>query len=648
MGRGRFISGRTLILLVLSLGLLTGITACKRSDPAVGVLEINRDLPIVSNGVLRLGVTLNPGTTTGRDLLGGNLLVNGSFDLAPRLAVSLHSQDTTVTTPNGFRQFYPLPEIIYGWTGSDPRVMMVRRDEGVSSGDLPSSLYLRVSEVTREGFKLLHDLTPIAVRKHDHFFFRARIRGVGTTMTAEMVRDSIGGAIISDRVTFRPVSEWTEVSGELRIRVPSDSAFLRISFLQSSPSDSTAYTGRRTSFFADIDDARLTVGESAVLDSLVTALRPYYIRFPDGLTSGGFYPGTYPLHDTSANERTSIWTNTGYEYTGDFSLEDFLKLSGRAGAQPILVENAGITNAGAGRRYEDIALLPDRVKYYEQVLERAHTDSLLLQVGYDMPSVDYPKRFREMTILFEKDSVTPFLLSGGVLVSDDPTDYSDYVADFVLPPLSSPSFIKSIPPLLRTSFTQNQPLMLGEVHFAPAGEEGRFLPAFLLRVAFLIEAEKHADALKGLSLYPLLSEKKSEMPVILVKDGRYLPTALYRYSKAFVAMSGSEIRSLDYDELHKSGLYASLTSDREESHFFLKVANTTRHPLIYDLKVLATNRPALSSIEIVRFSPHGLTTDTMPDPYLDYDVTRETLKLPLRQKKKITIGAFEAIIFHLH
>lgn len=639
---------KILTLLFLS---LVGLSGCLESTTAVGVLEINRDLPIVSNGVLRLGVTLNPGTTTGRDLLGGNLLVNGSFDLAPRLAVSLHTvADTMVTTPNGYRQFYPVSEIGYGWKFSDPgKTGIIRETQKDGEG---GSSFLRSSGLRGDTVRVIHSLRPFSPSAGDRYFFRANLRGRNSRITVEFVQDSLGGKSLSNKVTFVSGEMWREVRDGLSLRAASEKAFLQITFEASDSSfsstelDGTSAPHAQGNSFADLDDVRLSQSEVGGLDNLISALRPYYVRYPDGLTSGGFYPGTYPLHDTPQNERKSIWTNTGYEFTGDFSLEDFLKLSGTVGAQPILVENAGITNAGAGRRYEDIALLTERVKYFEAVLKRARTDSLLLQIGYDMPSVDYPKRFMDMAGQFEKDTVSPFLLSGGLLVPPDSTEYSDYVADYALPPLSSPSFIDIIPQKLRSSFSQPQPIMLGEVHFAGSEQPHRFLPAFLLRAAFLIEAEKHTDALKGLSLYPFLSEKKSETPLILVRGNKYIPTPLYFFCRSFAENSGTEVRSMDYTTLLKSGLYTSLTSDKAEENFYLKAANTTRHPLTYDLRVLATNRTPFKAIEIIRFKPGGIPLDKLPDPYVDYGISRERIDLSVEQKTKITIGAYEAVILH--
>lgn len=631
--------------------LLMGLVGCVRSNPAVGVLEINRDLPIVSSGVLRLGVTLNPGTTTGRDLLGGNLLVNGSFDLAPRLAVSLHVEaDSTVTTPNGYRQFYPLPEMAYGWKFSDPRKTAVLRETGQEERD--GSFFLHTTDLEGDTVRVLYSLRPIAQKRGARYLFRAKLRGKKGRMTVEFVRDSIGGKRLSNRVSFSPGADWRDVTGGLSVEEASERAFLQFTFesrtgeASDSLSSKAGVRNRTGSAFVDIDDVRLSAPGRSGLDSLILGLSPYYLRYPDGLTSGGFYPGTYPLHDTPENERKSIWTGTGYEYTGDFGLSDFLKLARVCGAQPVLLENAGITNAGAGRRYEDVALVPDRVKYLEQVLKRAGTDSLLLQIGYDMPSRDYPKRFRDMASQFEKDTVKPFLLSGGLIVPPDGSEYSDYVADYALPPLSSPSFIDYLPPRMRTSFSQPQPIMLGEVHFAKSGATRRFLPAFLLRAAFLIEAEKHADALKGLSLYPFLSEDKREMPLVLVRGGDYLPTALYLFCRAFKENRGAKVRSLDHTALLKDGIYSSLTSDDEEANFYLKAANTTRHPLTYDLKVLATNRDPFGEIEITRFSPAGISTDSIPDPYIDYTMSRERITLSFNQKTQITIGAYEAVLLH--
>ena len=646
-------SYRSLQLSLLSFLLLLPLllSGCLEETPPVGTIEINRDLPELSSGLLHIGVTLNPGTTTGRDLLSGNLLVNGSFDLAPRLAVSLHASDTTVTTPNGYRQFYPLPEHIYGWRRSDDQKTEVLRDK--LREEEGGSFYLRASGLRGDTVRMLYHLKPFAVKAGDRFTLTAKLRGGHSRVTAAFVRDSVGGEIVSETRSFIASEAWRAVEGTVALRQAADSVYLQLTFESydgAIDSDTIPASFRRNTgnAFADIDDLFLSREGEGSLDSLLSALRPYYIRYPDGLTSGGFYPGTFPLHDTIPHEKVPVWTSTGYEYTGLFSLENFLSLASETGAQPILLENAGITNEDAGRRYEDVALVPERVRYYERVLRRASTDSLLLQIGYNMPPFDYPKRFGDMVKLFEKDTVTPFLISGGLLASPEGEAYSDYVADYVLPPLSTPDFIEFVPEGLRRTFTQTQPIMLGEVHFADSGDEGQYLPSFLLRAAFLIEAEKYAEALKGLSLYPLLSEDSDEAPLILVRDNSFISTPLYHFCRAFPDFSGREIRSLDYKGLKDAGLYASLTSDPEGENFYLKAANTTRHPLTYRLKDIGTGTEPLRHLRILRFSPVGLSPEAPPAKGLSYRFSEEEREFPFGRETSLTIGAYEAVLLHLY
>ena len=625
---------------------------CADRSAAVGFLEVNRDLPSLSSGELSLGITLNPGTTTGRDLLGGNLLVNGSFDLAPRLAVSLHvTGDTTVTTPNGYRQFYPLPEVAYGWKLSDPAKMAVveeKKGVGKEVADQSSSHHLRSGNLRGDTLRLLYTLRSFAVRPGDRFSFSGKVRGRGSTVWVEMAADSIGGKVLSNRLLYSASDEWRTVSGDLSVYTASEKAFLRLT-IEDLPQPAIRDSVRRSHGIAvvDLDDLRLSRPDTTSLSRLLSALSPDFLRYPDGLTSGGFYPGTYPLHDTPDNEHAPLWTSTGYEFTGDFTLEDFLRLSRETGARPILVENAGITNEDAGRRYEDIALVPDRAKYYETVLRRAGTDSMLLQMGYDMPANDYPRRFSEVAEIFRADTVEAHLISGGLLVPEDGTAYSDYVADFALPPLSSPSFVRHIPARFRSSFSGPQPIMLGEVHFRDNPREGRFLPAFLLRAAFLIEAERLSDALRGVSLYPLLSEEREEYPVLLVRDNSYLPTPLYHFCRAFLSNRGTLIRQMDYAGLEKNGVIASLTSDRSEKEYFLKVANTTRHPLTYILRVQGTNREPVNEAVVTRFSAGRLPLRRKPDPFAEFRQTADTLSLGLHGSAQVTIGAYEALIIHI-
>ena len=638
--------------LCIGLAWALAVVGCTRPDPVIGVIQINRDFPIVSSGLLRIGVTLNPGTTTGRDLLDPNLLINGSFDLAQRLAVSLHTpEDTTVTTPNGYRQFYPLPEQLYGWHRSDDSRINALREK--LNGEEGGSFFVRVSGI-REDTLRLGSIRPIkGLLEGAVFHFRGRIRGRGSAVKVCLVRDSIGGTPVSNELVFVAGEGWRPVEQTLRLFRATESAYLQLTFEPQAVTltgDSlTPGRSRRSgaSPYLDLDDLFLSREEVGSLPEVLMGLDPDFIRFPDGLTSGGFYPGTFPLRDTPQNEHIPIWTSTGYGYTGVFGLKDFISLADSLKAQPILIENAGFTNAGIGRRMEDLALLPERVRYLERVLERADADSLLLQIGYDMPSSDYPGRFREMTRIFERDTVSPYLITGGMIVPPDGTEYSDIVADLALPALTSPDFMGYIPEALRSSFSQTQPIMLGEVHFTEGDPASPFLTSFILRAAFLIEAERHADILKGVSLYPLLSELQSESPLILVEENAYTPTPLYRYLQDFIHTRGSEVRQIDNKSLYESGIYGSLTSDHEETHFFLKAANVTRHPLTYLIKSTGTKKPSFSEARITRYMPVGLSPDTRPERSIPYTVSQDTVRLSIKQSFPLTIGPYEAVIVHL-
>lgn len=99
-------------------------SSCTSRTPPVGVILIDTDLPALYEGKQAIGITLDMGNE-GKDMLSDNLLLNGTFDLAPRLPHAHHNPtQQTVTTPNQYTTYYPLPQNLHGWQPLTPNITL--------------------------------------------------------------------------------------------------------------------------------------------------------------------------------------------------------------------------------------------------------------------------------------------------------------------------------------------------------------------------------------------------------------------------------------------------------------------------------------------------------------------------------------------
>lgn len=628
-----------IILLILIL------CSCESTPPPVGTIVINSDLPQSATGKLRIGLTLNP-TSRGRDVLTANLIVNGSFDLAPTLTNCVYDySNQTITTPNGYTTFYPLPQYAYCWhlDGGKGEVKQLL------SSEINRSCYYSVVLNLKDSitYATLQNNTPISIKRDQEFTFTASLRAPNSTIRAFLV-SSDPMRVVSDLITIRPHADWDQFNATLTALDNLDSAYLRVQIL---PLQSLLTTDTlelpRTSTVADLDNVSLTTTERYSLARLLEPLRPYYLRFPDGRTANGFYPGTYPIHFTeSPLDPAPIWTIRGAEYTGSFSVRDLLSLAREIDSQPILVENAGITDVSAAQRIEDIALIEKRSEYLKQVSRSARYDSLLIQLGYRMPTDEYQRRFSAIESSFIADTLSTNFISATWLTNSN-QPYSDYICDFALPDLKSPNFSEYLPDEALRFYSQPQPFMLGEVHFASSDDLDHYIPPFTLRAAFLIEAEKYAHLIRGLSLYPLISQDIRDMPILLMKGGVYHPTPLYTYLLHFPEYSGTQIRTVQKKSYGDDGLYASLSSTKDNTVFFLKLANTTRHLLPYTIQMEGKGFKA-TEYSALRFRPITSTTVADPRQLDDFTVVEEKKKVPHPQKQlTITLQPFEAVLLEI-
>ncbi len=613
---------------------------CESTPPTIGTLVVNSDLPYTATGTLKIGLTLNP-TSEGRDVLTKNMIVNGSFDLAPTLTNGKYDHTAkTVTTPNGYTTFYPLPDYVYPWVLCGGKGF-IRVD--TKSNKTNNHYYtITIAQKDSISFATLENKTYFKVKKGQSFRFKAHLQSDNCSLRACLVSLS-PNRVISNLTNITPHGDWNDYQTTLTALEDQDSVCLRI---QTIPSMISMGNSSHIEPSIDIDDVWLEPEKRISLDKLLKPLSPYFLRFPDGATANGFYPGTYPLHFQGSHpDSVPIWTIHGAEYTGSFSARDFINLSRAICAQPILVENIGFTDPSAAQRIEDIALVTKRAEYFKHIFQVAQYDSLLLQLGYNMPAVEYQKRFTAIEKSFIEDTLRTNFISGTWLTNDK-QPYSDYICDFALPVLLSPDFSSLLPPDALQLFSQSQPFMLGEVHFASSLTLDHYIPPLTLRTAFLIQAENYAHLIRGIALYPLISPNMEDMPILLLEGGDYRPTPLYDYLYHYGEYSGEILRRIEKDSNDDNGLYTSLTSNSDNSIFFLKLTNTTRHPLPYTIQMKGKDfRP--TKYKALRFRPESPTT--VGDPRLMNQFLTVEEKGKVKKKRLfLSIQPFESVLLKMY
>lgn len=566
--------------------LVMGLVACSSYTPPVGTIVIDTDLPYLHDGELPIGVTLDMGSE-GKDLLSTNLIVNGSFDLAPRLRDGFYNtQKHTVTTPNKFTTYYPLPQYLHGWDVLRGNVSLV---SGQTSPELPPSHQLLLSITGREPeVKIQHTGFPLSIRPGDRLQFtcKGRTNG-GVKVMLQLVDDSL--KVVSDQVELAGLgAEWSEASAIITAKDSLPDASLLITASLSSGEEGRYFLDDEGNWhsvpsYIWLDDCAFFVetlqtkdGISTELHQLLSAFSPEFIRFPGGKTANGFYPGTYPLHLDSL-EQTPFWTLPGAEYTGSFTYHHLISLAKSLEAVPVLLTNFGMTDPSAEQRIEGLQLIEKRAKYIAELYTSGSSD-LIIQPGYNLTSDEYQKRFQLLLHFLAKDSVTPNLITGGALTPNQ--SYSDFTTDLALPPLEEPSLHHYLP-APDSAFYLTEPLVLGEVHFAPLDSSSYTRSQLIQRATILLQAERFSGALQGITLSPLLASPKSGvLPLIYYHAARFEPTLLYNFLQYYQTWRGSQVRHVSITPATKS-LHISLTSDPEGDNFYLKVVNSTRHPLPY-------------------------------------------------------------------
>lgn len=606
--------------------------------PSVGVLELNGNLPIIAESDLRLGVTVNNGTGE-RDLLAENLLLNGNFDLAPLLEHCSYSERTRqLTTPNGYSLFYPRVSNGYGWSVSEGEIQF--QEDEHQNGSVLFSPQLKAPSI-------LHaSKSPLPLHRSEELEITAELSGINVEVELSLISDTITKRPVSKIEILRPntrINRWEKIRKKLIGITEADSSYLQIKV---SKIDSLGGS------FLKLDNVSIHKSKTDLHKSLqyhLSLLSPHFLRYPEGRIANGYFAGSYPQHSCIRKLPLPIWTINKSEYTGLFTLYDFIRLSKEVGAQPILIENSGITSRSALSRIESSKKASEIVTYLSHLFKQWKDDSLLIQLGYKMEGAEYVNRFKEIETGLKKSGfLSPHLIAAGWLANEQKKEYSDYINDFALPPLKSPDFTQYLSPSSLNLFYQHQPLMLGEVHFASPTMQERFMPRFLLRAAFLIELEKYAYLFQGTSISPLISEDPHKEPILLFRNNEFFPTTLYYYLRFFKLYTGEVLRSIPATggNSRAKGLYVSLTSDKKGTEFFLKVANTTRHPLTYTLQLEGENLKQ-RFLHIVHFSPKASVTTSQADKLNEYIIFTSTQKLGKRASKIThTFNPYEVLLMH--
>lgn len=615
--------------------------SCQSHRPPIGEIVIDTDLPPISDVPLAVGLTLDVGSD-GKDLLSPNLLMNGAFELAPLLSDCHYASETrTLTTPNGYATFYPIPEQLYGWSGRSGEVSL-------SSGrtfykESSHYLTLRPKDTDSIPCRIFATGYPLEVRKGEEYRLSCFISSDLAELRLSIVRDTLTQQPLSAPQTLRGDVYWSRKEIRFSITEDADSAYLMLES-KPLPREEGAFPYLQPRGYVSVDELWLTSSSESSgprsalppqLLSLLKRLDPDFVRFPGGRTANGYYSGSYPMPHYGRPDTLALWTINGAEYTGHFGLPQLIEVSEALSARPMLIANCGITDPTARPSYEDPAKIEDRAKYLARI---AVSTNLLLQIGYDMSSEEYKRRFHLYAAKIGQDN----LVAASSLV-DSTAHFSDYVYDLALTEISKPHLLGLLPPPNRSLQTQRQKLMIGEATFADPRQLEHFLPPLAQRAAFLVEAESYTPLLEGVGISPLLSTSADKSPLILVRGAHYHPTRLYDFVKSFVEARGEYVHQIEGDK----DICLSLTSDADRKRYYLKVVNLTRHPLSYTVSIKGQEQ-SFNHVTMTRYAPTVSSTTSDLSDYDEYSVSQESLSLQLHKGFTLTLQPYEVVIVDLH
>lgn len=645
----KMIKNKRYIYFILLLTVL--LSGCEQSISTVGTIEIDADKPILHEGKLPVGITLGGISKSGKDLLSPNILINSGFELASKPENCRYDfSKQLLTTPNGYTTFYPVPEILFGWKSRGGFVSLQKSSEQSSTNRYYLSLQPTRDSLQR--VEIVNTMT-FSVSTNSQYSFRGKIKSSSDSLSISVCLADTTWTPISTPQYLGVTEGWASVSATLTSEKEVSQARLMMRI-----------EGRGNASIDNISlmpqGSEVSYGLNGELLGLLREFEPGFMRFPDGRMANGFFIDTYPEWATliGTDHRRPIWTINQQEYTGEFGLNEFLSLSKELKKPPILISNIGITDRGASSRAENIKLLEERVTSHIDLAKHMLSiyniskDSIHLtpaiQLGYDMTTQDYFRRFKIMSERFRESGVQIDLISSGDITTFQ--KFSNHIFDVPGTSISCPELSEIVPDIYDDEAMLRQPIMLGECHFSHS-DSSLFVPKLILRATFLINAENQGSHLRGLTVTPLLAESNDEKhyPLIHVDGGRYTPTALYHLMKAFVAMRGTTLRSLNdhtpKDRSRWSPLYASLTSSPDNKVFYLKAVNTTRHPLPYKLVFKGKNFSP-NKVRSIHFISKGKTTTTNLKDFDSYSAVSDERKLDTSdQEWQYTFKPYEIVFF---
>lgn len=638
--------GYLLRILPLFFAGVTLLTSCQSHEPYAGVIVIDTDQPVLYDGLLPIGVTLDPGNG-GRDLLSPNLLINPDFELATRpLGVGYDPQTREVVTPNGSRLFYPLPEEHYGWEVLGGAVSVV------AEGD---NHYMQIGALSTDSIVAVkQSLQGFEATEGTSYMFTVLGSSLGVSeLCVSVVDDSL--KVCSNIASISLPQNATTLSRKLTIdkAIKGGSLLLEVRVSEGEPvlieSDSISYWSSKRKALVRLDSLSLmpdpqsvTYGLSNELVALLDSLSLGFIRFPGGTTANGLYPGTYPVFADSLPQK-SLWTLQKNEYRGSFSSQDFFHLSKHLKCPSILVMNFGFTDPDFIQRVEDIKSMSQTIVKAARLMEEGNDDTAL-QLGYHLGGAEYDRRF---TQLVDELSITHDHLQ--LIRASDASPYhkySDYTEDVVLPKISFDA-LPAIDSIMTGKEQYLYPQMMSEVYFESNNAQEYFLPPLSLRAAFLILAEQRSAYVKSLGIAPLLStDEVRDFPLIAVVGGHYRPTLLYEYLRDYQTYRGALLPKVDAISPISSDILVSITCDKEQKKYYLKAVNVTRHPLNYQLKVKGKNSD-FSGVKIISYTSTEPTTSMHLEGFTRYERKEDYHKLPLSSSISYRFAPYEVVIFCL-
>lgn len=618
--------------------------ACQSYEPYVGAIVIDTDQPILYDGLLPIGVTLDSEEGP-RDLLGTNLLINPEFE--PIVGADVTRSTIIVSDTSqlrGAKLPYLYSDIVYGWKALGGNVSVVSDFTGYG---------LHLSATSNDSIAgILQQLYGFNGITGDSYSFSLEASSSGSPqLCVSFVDDSL--RVCSNKAVLQIQNDRASHHAHLTIMkdCPSVHLMIEMKVNEGEPiqvvSDSTTYwtkSRRATLQMSHLQLSRAHQKSKYGLDSnllaLLDSLSLGFVRFPSGATANKLPFASYPLNNFAEVDSTQSLLRLQGEQ-GNFNIGDLLSLADYLGCSPIYLFGFGFSVTGDVQRVEDIKLFPKRIQQVDYLLSLSNS-RLGVQLGYNSSSAEYDRRFAMLLEEIQPKYSSLQLIRGGTAL--DFHKYSDFTEDIILPRVNYDN-LASIDSMLTRRDPFLFPQMISEVAFDVNSKEGYYLPPLALRAAFLIMAEKRTPYIKSLGIVPLLATtESSDLPLIRVISGQYIPTALYECLHDFMKFRGSQLPKDETSKPLSADILVSLSCDEEQSTYYLKAVNVTRHPLNYQIKAKGKNS-SFSYVETLSYTPKESFSNDNTVSFIDYERHEARYKLPLSKSMNYLFAPYEVVFF---